>query len=89
MREDELLGLVADLRAATAVRDAYEARLRDAPEDEDLRALSLAACEAVLASRAAVYRSLIRSGWRPPVQVERHMLEDEVLLGEGQGPAGG
>lgn len=90
MVEDELLALVADWRAASAARDAYERRLREAGgEDDDLRMLSLAACEAVLAARAQVYRCLIRSGWQPPVQVERRMLDDEVLLAEPLGPVGG
>jgi hypothetical protein len=89
MHEDELLALVADLRVATAVRDGCEARLREHPGQDELRALSLAACEAVLAARAAVHRSLVRSGWRPPVQLERRMAQDEVLLGQPQGPAGG
>lgn len=90
MEQDELLGLVADWRAAVAARDAYEERLRAAGAgDDELRALSMAACEAVLAARAQVYRCLIRSGWRPPVQVERRMLDDEVLLSEPLGPVGG
>ena len=89
MEQDELLVLVADWRAAVAARDAYEARLRETGDDDELRVVSLAACEAVLAARAQVYRCLIRRGWRPPVQVERRMLDDEVLLSEPLGPIGG
>ena len=90
MEHDELLVLVADWRAAVAARDAYEERLRAAgADDEELRVVSLAACEAVLAARAQVFRCLIRGGWRPPRQVERRMLDDEVLLSEPLGPIGG
>ncbi len=42
-----------------------------------------------MSSRFGLHRCLIRSGWRPPVQVERRLAEDEVLLGEPLGPAGG
>lgn len=89
MREDELLLRFAELQRAVRERDALEWRVRDAPDDEALQGLSLAACERVLARRTGLYRSLIRGGWTPPAAVVRHLLEDEVLLEEPLGSLGG
>jgi hypothetical protein len=89
MDEQELLSRFADLHRAVADRDALERRLRVHDGDPQLRALSLAACERVLQRRAALYRCLIRQGWNAPDDVVRHLLEDEALLAEPLGPAGG
>jgi hypothetical protein len=88
MGEDDLLRRFADLELAVRDRDALEQRLKDHHDDE-ARELSLAACERVLAQRTGLYRCLIREGWTPAPPVVRHLLEDEVLLDEPIGSAGG
>ncbi|HVM28018.1 MAG TPA: hypothetical protein VM433_10160 [Mycobacteriales bacterium] len=89
MGEGELLRRFAALHRAVADRDALERRLRVDPDDARLRELSLAACEQVLAHRSGLYRCLLRQGWTPPAPVVRHLLEDEALLAEPLGSAGG
>jgi hypothetical protein len=89
MGDDELLLRFAELERAVRDRDALERRLRDGGGDADLRELSLAACERVLSRRTGLYRCLIRQGWTPPAAVVRHLVEDEDLLGQSLGDAGG
>jgi hypothetical protein len=89
MGEDELLLRFAELQRAVHDRDDLERRVRTDHEDDDARELSLAACERVLARRTGLYRCLIRHGWTPPPAVVRHLLEDEVILGEEIGSVGG
>ncbi len=75
MGEDELLAHFAALHRAVAARDALERRLQVSPDDAQLRALSLAACERELSHRSGLYRCLLRQGWTPPDAVVRHLLE--------------
>ena len=89
MAEQEMLLRFAALHRAVADRDGLERRLRVRDSDPELRRLSLAACERVVALRTELYRCLIRQGWRPPDGVVRHLLEDEALLAEPLGPLGG
>lgn len=89
MGEGELLQRFRELQQALRDRDELELRLHGHPDDARVRELSLAACERVLARRASLYRALIRDGWTPPEPVVRHLLEDEVLLAEPLGGAGG
>jgi hypothetical protein len=88
MGDQELLLRFDELQRAMHDRDVFERRLRERNDDE-LRELSLAACERVLSRRAGLYRCLIRRGWTPPAAVVRHLLEDEVILGESLGSVGG
>lgn len=88
--DSELLSRFTALARAVEQRDSLEEQLRSVGgDDRNLRTLSLAACEQVLARRAALYRCLIRQGWTPPAPVIRQLLNDEVLLGEPVGSAGG
>lgn len=89
MHRDELHLRFAQLDRAVVSRDALEHRLSADPRDEALRWRSLAACEQVLRARAALYRCLMRQGWRPPPRVVRDLLDDELLLEEPLGGAGG
>jgi hypothetical protein len=89
MGEDDLLLRFAELEHAVRDRDDLERRLRCTHGDADLRELSLAACERVLSRRTSLYRCLLRQGWTPPAGVVQHLLEDELLLGEPLGSAGG
>ena len=89
MGDDELVLRCVELQRALRDRDEQERRLRADHDDEQARELSLAACERVLSRRTGLYRSLIREGWVPPPRVVRHLLEDEVLLGEPIGEVGG
>ena len=89
MGDDELVQRCAELQRAMRDRDEQERRLRRDLADAEARELSLAACERVLTRRTGLYRHLIRQGWTPPSSVVRHLLEDEVLLGEPIGDVGG
>lgn len=89
MDRDELHLRFAQLDGAVVSRDALERRLSAYPHDEALRRRSLVACEQVLRARAALYRCLMRQGWRPPPGVVRALLDDELLLDEPLGGAGG
>jgi len=89
MADDDLVVRCVELQRALRDRDEQERRLRADLADEQARELSLAACERVLSRRTGLYRWLIREGWTPPAAVVRHLLEDEVLLGEAVGEVGG
>jgi hypothetical protein len=88
MADDELLARFTALQHAVQERDDLERRLRQ-EHDAQVTELSLSACEQVLARRTGLYRCLIRHGWTPPPSVVRSLLEDEVILGESLGSAGG
>jgi hypothetical protein len=87
--DDDLLLRFDELRSALRDRDLLEGRLREAGGDEAVRELSLTACERVLLRRVGLYRCLIRHGWTPPPPVVRQLLEDEAVLTEPLGSAGG
>ena len=89
MDRDELHLRFAQLDRAVVRRDELERRLAADPDDAVLRRRSLNACEQVLRSRTALYRCLIRQGWQPPRSVVRSLLDDELLLDEPLGGAGG
>lgn len=89
MDGSELLRRFAELERAVASRDALEHRLAENPSSELIRERSLAACELVLRRRTALYRALIRGGWVPPPRLVSELLEDELLVDEPLGGAGG
>ena len=89
MHPDELHLRFAQLDRAVTWRDALERKVRAHPESEALRRRSLLACEQVVRCRTALYRCLIRQGWVPPSPVVRALLDDELLLDEPLGGAGG
>ena len=89
-RDHELLSRFWALHAAVIRRDGIEDRMRSgAPIDQDLLDRSLAASEAVLEARAALYRHLMESGWTPPDTVVKDLVYDETVLSETDGAING
>jgi hypothetical protein len=85
-RDNALLSRFWALHAAVIRRDGLEDRMRSGlPIDEDLLDRSLAAAEAVLEARLALYRYLMDRGWRPPDTVVRDLAYDEIVLRETEG----
>lgn len=85
-RDHELLSRFWALHAAVIRRDGLEDRMRaNVPVDEELLDRSLAAAEAVLQARAALYRHLMQSGWTPPDTVVKDLAYDEIVLSETDG----
>ena len=81
-REDRLHAAVWAFHAAVQRRDGIEARLRRGEQDLDLRDRSLAASEAVVEARVALYRMLIGDGWTPPAAVAQEIEYDDSVLRE-------
>ena len=85
-RDTELLARSRALHAAVARRDELEQRMRSGmPLDQEVLDASLAAAEAVLDARIALYRHLIASGWTPPEALVKDLTYDEVVLSEDDG----
>ena len=61
-------------------RDGVESRLRRGELDAELYDRTLAASEAVLKARLALYRILIADGWTPPPPVLQDIHYDDSLL---------
>lgn len=82
-RDDDLLARFWALHAAILRRDGLEERMRSGlPLDADLLDRSLAAAEAVLQARAALFRFLMDAGWHPPDTVVKDLVYDETVLAE-------
>ena len=79
-REDRLHAVIWAFHAAVQRRDGIEARLRRGELDADLQDRSLAAAEAVVQARVALYRLLITEGWVPPPTVAQDVELDMSLL---------
>jgi hypothetical protein len=77
-----LLSAFWALHAATIRRDGLETRMRAGQLDEDTLERSLAAADAVLSARTALFRQLMSMGWTPPDAVVKDVEYDEILLGE-------
>ena len=77
-----LLSAFWALHAATIRRDGLETRLPAGQLDEDTLERSLAAADAVLSARTALFRQLMTMGWTPPDAVVKDVEFDEILLGE-------
>lgn len=89
-RDHELLSRFWALHAAVIRRDGLEERMRSGlPPDQELLDRSLAAAEAVLAARAALYRHLMSTGWTPPDVLVRDLTYDEIVLSEPDGAVHG
>ena len=85
-RDHELLSRFWALHAAVIRRDGIEDRMRSGlPVDQEMLARSLAAAEAVLAARGALYRHLMDTGWTPPATVVKDLAYDEIVLSETDG----
>jgi hypothetical protein len=88
-RDQELLEHFWVLHSAILRRDGLEERMRAGDSDAALLDRSLAAAEAVLQARAALYRHLMSSGWTPPDSVVKDLVYDEVVLSETDGAVHG
>jgi hypothetical protein len=84
-RDAGLLSCFWALHAATIRRDGLESRMRAGQLDEDTLDRSLAAAEAVLSARTALYRQMMSLGWTPPDTVVRDVEYDEIVLAEVDG----
>jgi hypothetical protein len=73
--EEQLHAAIWKLHDALQRRDGIEGRLRAGDQDGKLYDRGLAASEAVVHARLALYRLLITQGWTPP----RHLLEQVDL----------
>jgi hypothetical protein len=80
--EDQLHAAIWALHDALQRRDGVEERLRTQPPDENLYAFGLAASEAVVAARLALYRLLITQGWTPPPGLAEQVDLDAHLMTE-------
>lgn len=88
-RDHELLDRFWALHAAVIRRDGLEERMRSGRLDQELLDRSLAAAEAVLEARAALFRHLMEAGWTPPPAVVKDLTYDEVVLSETDGAVHG
>jgi len=70
------------LHDALQRRDGIEQRLRDGDPDPGLYDRGLAASEAVVHARLALYRVLITQGWTPPAGLMAQVDLDEQLMAE-------
>jgi hypothetical protein len=80
--EDQLHAAIWALHDALQRRDGMEERLRKEVPDEKLYAHGLAASEAVVAARLALYRLLITQGWTPPKALAEQVDLDSHLMTE-------
>ena len=79
--DSELLALFWALHAAVLKRDGLEKRVRTGEVDQELLDRSIAAAEAVVAARAALYRHLVATGWKPPeILVQDRSYDDAAQL---------
>ena len=81
-RDAALLTRFWALHAAIIRRDGLEDRMRGVTPDPELLDRSLAAAEAVIEARAALYRHLMEAGWRPPDVVVKDVAYDETVLAD-------
>ena len=80
--EDDLHEVIWALHDALQRRDGIEQRLRDGDLDAELYDRGLAASEAVVHARLALYRVLVTQGWTPPKSVETQAPLDARLMGQ-------
>jgi hypothetical protein len=80
--EEQLHAAIWALHDALQRRDGIEERLRSGDPDEHLYGRSLAASEAVVHARLALYRLLITQGWTPPRTVAEQVDLDAHLMSE-------
>lgn len=78
--DDPLLPLCAAYHAAVVRSSGLQDKLRSGAGTPDLLDRSLLAAEQVILARAALYRELMRLGWRPPDQVVADLRHDLELL---------
>jgi hypothetical protein len=78
--EERLHAAIWAFHAAVQRRDGIEARVRRGEHDADLLDRSLAASEAVVEARIALYRLLMTEGWIPPPSLASDIEEDLSLL---------
>jgi hypothetical protein len=80
--EEQLHEALWTFHAALQRRDGIEQRLRDGDPDPLLYDRGLAASEAVVHARLALYRVLITQGWTPPPSVQQQVDLDAHLMQE-------
>ncbi|HUR12897.1 MAG TPA: hypothetical protein VM097_00240 [Mycobacteriales bacterium] len=80
--EGELHDAIWALHDALQRRDGIEQRLRNGDNDALLFDRGLAASEAVVHARLALYRVLIEQGWTPPPSVANQLHLDARLMTE-------
>jgi hypothetical protein len=81
-QEEQLHQVIWAFHDALQRRDGIEQRLRDGGADVELYDRGLAASEAVVHARLALYRVLITQGWTPPQSVAAQVDLDEQLMTE-------
>lgn len=81
-QEEQLHQAIWAFHDALQRRDGIEQRLRDGGVDSELYDRGLAASEAVVHSRLALYRVLVTQGWTPPRSVAAQVDLDARLLTE-------
>jgi hypothetical protein len=80
--EEQLHQAIWAFHDALQRRDGIEQRLRDGDLDGALYDRGLAASEAVVHARLALYRVLITQGWTPPESVATQVDLDAHLMTE-------
>lgn len=81
-QEEQLHQAIWAYHDALQRRDGIEQRLRGGEVDAHLYDRGLAASEAVVHTRLALYRVLIDQGWTPPASVSAQVDLDEQLMSE-------
>lgn len=82
IQEEQLHAAIWAFHDALQRRDGIEARLRDGDADADLYDRGLAASQAVVLARLALYGVLEAQGWIPPAAVSAQASLDAQLLRE-------
>ena len=80
--EDDLHAAIWAFHDALQRRDGIEERLRGGDPDVRLYDRGLAASEAVVHARLALYRQLVAQGWTPPPAIEDQVRADAQLMTE-------
>ena len=81
-QEEQLHQAIWAFHDALQRRDGIEQRLRDGDLDPALYQRGLAASEAVVHARLALYRVLVLHGWTPPSGVAAQVDLDAHLMTE-------
>jgi hypothetical protein len=81
-QEEQLHEVIWGFHDALQRRDGIEQRLRSGAGEEELYDRGLAASEAVVNARLALYRVLVSQGWTPPDTVVTQVDLDARLLTE-------
>ena len=80
--EEQLHEVIWAFHDALQRRDGIEQRLRGGDVDSALYDRGLAASEAVVHARLALYRVLVTQGWTPPTTVAAQVDLDAHLMTE-------